>query len=279
LLKALLERAMWTPTTRRRYSRTGLRYASDLTDAEWLLIEPLLPAACGRGRPRSWSWREILDAIFYVLRGGIAWRLLPTDFPPWQTAYRWFAAWRDAGLFAAINHALVMADRERAGRGASPTAAIIDSQSGKTTESGGPRGYDAGKKIKGRKRHALVDTDGRALLIRVHAADIQDRDGAVPLLTASRGLFPWIATVFADAGYAAYRVATATRIAIEIVRKHPNQVGFAVHPRRWVVERFFAWIGRNRRLAKDVEATIASATAFLYAASVLLLIRRLARPA
>ena len=223
--------------------------------------------------------REIVDAIFYVLRGGIAWRLLPTDFPPWQTAYRWFAAWRDAGLLATINHALVMADRERAGRGASPTAAIIASQSVKTTESGGPRGDDAGKRVKGRKRHALVATDGRALFIRAHAAAIQDRDGAVPLLRASRRLCPWIATVFADAGYAADRVATATRIVVEIVRKPPDQVGFAVHPRRWVVERFFAWLGRNRRLAKDVEATLASATAFLYAASVMLLIRRLARAA
>jgi transposase len=255
---------MWAPTTRRRYRRAGLRCASDLTDAEWALIEPLLPAACGRGRrPRSWPLRAIVDAIFYVLRGGIAWRLLPTDFPPWPTLYRWFAAWRDAGLFTAISPALVMAARERAGRGASPTAAIIDSQSVKSTESGGLRGDDAGKEVKGRKRHALVGTDGRALLIRVHAADIQDRDGAVPLLKASRGLLPWIETVFADAGCAATRVATATRIAVEIVRKRPDQVGFAVHPRRWVVERFFAWIGRNRRLAKDVEATIASATAFL----------------
>ena len=221
--------------------------------------------------------REVVNAIFYVMRSGCPWRLLPHEFPPWRTVYRWFAAWRDEGLFERVNHALVMADREQSGREASPTAAVIDSQSVKTTESGGPRGYDAAKKVMGRKRHALVDTDGRALLLVPHAASLQDRDGAGPVLRASRRPFPFIERVFADAGYAGERVATATRIAIEIVKKQPDQVGFAVHPRRWVVERLFAWLGRNRRLAKDFEATLASATAFLYAASVLLITRRLAR--
>jgi putative transposase len=268
---------MWTPTTRRHHSRTGLRYASDLTDAEWALLEPLLPPPCDQGRPRSWPMREVVNAIFYVMRAGCPWRLLPSDFPPWRTVYRWFASWRDDGLFERVNHALVIADRERSGRDASPTAAVIDSQSVKTTESGGPRGYDAAKKVMGRKRHALVDTDGRALLLVPHAASVQDRDGAGPVLRASRRPFPFIERTFADAGYAGERVATATRIAVEIVKKQPDQVGFAVHPRRWVVERLFAWLGRNRRLAKDFEATIASATAFLYAASVLLLTRRLAR--
>lgn len=268
---------MWTPATRRKHSRDGLRYETDLSDKEWAVIEPHLPPPGLRGRPRDWTWREIVNAIFYVLRGGIAWRLLPSDFPPWQTVYRWFAAWRDSGLFEKINHALVMADRERVGRAASPSAAIIDSQSVKTTEAGGPRGYDAGKKINGRKRHALVDTDGRGLLIEPHPASIQDRDGGGPLLHVSRRAFPFIEKVFADSGYAGERVARATIIAVEIVRKNPDQVGFAVNPRRWVVERFFAWIGRNRRLAKDFEATIASARAFLYAASLMLLVRRLAR--
>jgi transposase len=170
-----------------------------------------------------------------------------------------------------------MANRERVGREASPSAAIIDSQSVKTAEAGGPRGYDAGKKINGRKRHALVDTDGRALIIEPHPASIQDRDGGGPVLDISRRFFPFIERALADAGYDHERVTAATIIIVEIVRKLPDQVGFAVLPRRWVVERFFAWIGRNRRLAKDFEATIASARAFLYAASIMLLVRRLAR--
>jgi len=276
-LPTFLENIMWTPTTREHHNRRAARYQTDLTDGEWSLIESRLPPARRTGRPRAWPMREIVNAIFYVLRGGIAWRLLPSDFPPWPTVYRWFAAFRDGSVFEKINHALVMADRERVGRDASPTAAIIDSQSVKTTESGGPRGYDAGKKINGRKRHALVDTDGRALLVEPHPASIQDRDGGGPLLQVSRLLFPFIERVWADGGYDQERVTTATSIVVEIVRKLPDQVGFVVLPRRWVVERFFAWINRNRRLAKDFEATIKSAAAFLYAASVMLMVRRLAR--
>jgi transposase len=268
---------MWTPTTRKKHNRKAKRYQTDVTDEEWRVIEPHLPAAKGTGRPRAWPMREIINGIFYVMRAGCPWRLLPSDLPPWNTIYRWFATFRDESRFEKINHALVMLDRERVGRQASPTGAIIDSQSVKTTEAGGPRGYDAGKKINGRKRHALVDTDGRGLVLEPHPASIQDRDGGGPLLRASRHIFPFIQRVFADSGYAGEKVAKATLIAVEIVRKNPDQVGFAVQPRRWVVERFFAWIGRNRRLAKDFEATIDSARAFLYAASVMLLVRRIAR--
>ncbi|HEY0525272.1 MAG TPA: IS5 family transposase [Stellaceae bacterium] len=269
---------MWTPITRQQHSRAGLRYASDLTDAEWALLKPLLPPPRDRGRPRSWPLREVVNAVFYNMRAGCPWRLLPREFPPCRTVYRWFAAWRDTGLFEQMNHNLVMADRERSGREASPTAAVMDSQSVKTTESGGPRGYDAAKKVTGRKRHALVDTDGRVLMLVPHAASVQDRDAAGAVLRASRRPFPFVERVFADTAYVGDRVNTATSIAVEIVRRRPDQIGFTVHARRWVAERLFAWIGRNRRLAKDFEATIASATAFLYAASVLLLTRRLAKP-
>jgi putative transposase len=268
---------MWTPTTRRQHSRTGLRYGSDLTDTEWAILAPFLPTAATCGRKRAWPMREIVNAICYVLRGGIAWRLLPDSFPPWRTVYRWFARLRDDGTWETINHHLVVRDRERAGRKASPTAAVLENQSVRTTESGGVCGSDAGKKIKGRKRHAMVDTDGRALKRQVHAADIQDRDGAGPLLRASRPRWPFVQLAFADSAYQGPRVAAASSIRGEIVHKPDGQVGFAVHARRWGVERFFAWINRNRRLAKDVEATIASAEAFLYAASAILLLRRLAR--
>jgi transposase len=225
---------MWTPATRRQHSRDGLRYESDLTDAEWELIEPLMPRRCPRGRPPT-DLREVVNAIFYVLRGGVAWRLLPSDLPPRSTVFGWFSLWRDNGLFEAINHHLVMADRERVGREASPSAAVLDSQSVKTTESGGPKSYDAGKKVKGRKRQVMVDTDGRGLILEPQPADIQDRDGAPIVLRLSRRSFPFIAKAFADAGYAGERPATATSIILEIVKKPPDQKGFAVHPRRWVV--------------------------------------------
>lgn len=272
---------MWTPTTRKQHSRPAARYQTDLTDAEWGLIEGHLPAAQNKGRPRAWPMREIINAIFYVLRGGIAWRLLPSDFPPWPTVYRWFAAFRDGCVFEKINHALVMADRERAGRDASPTAAIIDSQSVKTTESGGIRGYDAGKKTKGRKRHIIVDTLGLMVGLMVHGADIQDRDGAPDLLKSIRHRWPWLLHVFADGGYAGdklkRRLKKIGRWTVEIIKRSDKAKGFEVLPRRWVVERTFAWLGRCRRLAKDVEKSIASSEAWIIIAHIRLITRRLAR--
>lgn len=268
---------MWTSATRAEHDRDGLRYPSDLTEAEWAILAPLLPPPAKTGRHRSWEMRDLVNAIFFVLRGGVPWRMLPEHFPPHQTTYRWFMRFRDDGIWESLNHHLVMRDRERTGREASPSAAVIDTQSVKTTEAGGPRGFDAAKKVKGRKRHALVDTDGRALELQVQPACDQDRDGAPSVLTASRARFPFVLKVFADSVYAGKKVANATAIVVEIVRKLADQVGFHVLPRRWVVERFFAWINRNRRLAKDFEATITSATAFLYAACVMLLTRRLAR--
>lgn len=273
---------MWTDTTRALHARSGLALPSDLTDAEWALLEPLLPPASRVGRPRKWPLRRIVEAILYLLRGGLPWRMLPPCFPPVSSVRHWFYLWRDNGLWLTINHTLLMMARAADGREASPSAGVIDSQTVKTTESGGLCGYDAGKKVKGRKRHILTDTDGNLVHAVVHAADIQDRDGAPLVLGEIVRRFPWLRHVFADGGYAGNKLKDALRRigkwTVEIIKRSDTAKGFEVLPRRWVVERTLAWLSRNRRLAKDFEKTIASATAWLFIASIQLYARRIARP-
>jgi transposase len=272
----------WTKITRAQYQRCGLRYASDMTDAEWRLIVRQLPPRQRLGRPRKVDLRNVVEAILYILSTGCQWRALPREFPPYSTVQGYFYAWRDDGLWQRIVSVLVRYARRKLGRKPKPTAAIIDSQSVATTQAGGPRGFDPGKRVYGRKRHIVTDTNGLLLDVHVHPANVQDVHGAVALLESLRSRFPKLQHVFADRVYRGAQLTNAVAHCgpwtIEIVKRPDGVKGFQLLPRRWVVERTFAWFGRCRRLTKDFEGSAATEVAWLLVAHLRLLTRRLARP-
>lgn len=269
---------VWTPDTRREYARDRKGYASDMTEAEWQHIEHLLPPPAKTGRPRTTCLRSVINAIFYLLQSGCQWDMLPKDFPPWQTVYRYFRRWLCDGTWEHIHGVLYRSVRTLEGRKESPTLAIIDAQSIKTgPDARGEVGFDAGKKVKGRKRHLVVDTLGMILNATVHSAGIQDRDGAAIALDQITHHFPLIEKVIADGAYAGPIAQNHSPRPIEIVKRSDTTKGFVVLPKRWIVERTFAWLGINRRLSKDFERFAETALAFIYTAMIKLMSRRLAR--
>jgi transposase len=266
-----------TPTTR--------AYPSSLSDAEWAVLQPLIQrsATPQGGRPPKHPLRQIIDAIRYLVRSGCAWRLLPSDFPPPGTVYWWFAKWAADGTLGRLHDVLRERVRVQAGRTPTPTAAIVDSQSVRAADTVGKpsRGWDAAKKVNGRKRHVAVDTMGLLLVVLVTAASVQDRDAARPLLWRLRASYRGIRLCWADAGYAGKLVAWAAAVlhlAVEIVRKRPDQSTFEVLPRRWVVERTLAWISKHRRCVRDYERLPAHHAAMVTWAMIAVMTRRLARP-
>lgn len=255
-------------------------YDSCLTEAQWAYLKPMLPKPAKRGRPRT-DLRRILDAILYVVKGGIPWRYLPTDFPPWKTVYHVFRKWTLNHLWAALNDALRTLVRKAQGKRSQPTAAVLDSQSVKSAGHGGPVGYDAAKRIKGRKRHVLVDTLGLLLGVAVTSASSTERAGAQVVLGRVLTWFTWLRLLWVDGGYTGATFANwvkelRPKLAVEVVKRSDPTAGFKVLPRRWVVERTFGWLMHHRRLARDYETSETSAEAWIFITMIRIQLRRLA---
>ena len=259
-------------------------YPTDLNDTEWMQIAPYLPKPSATGAPRKHSWRTLLNAMFYVVKNGCVWRALPHEFPAWQTVYHYFRVFQQAGVWEQLNTAIREAVREKVGKEPQASAMIADSQSAKSAEGGEARGFDGGKHVSGRKRNLLVDTLGLVVLAKVTAANVQDvHAGKQLFLTLSQrpALLTRLEKIFADGGFRGDLVDWVQQnlqVVLEIVLKLNEQKGFQVLPKRWVVERTFAWITRNRRLARDYERLARSSEAFIYLAMIRLGLRRLARP-